>query len=216
VPTAYPDAPQLAFWWDRLYSALSATQRRDDLETAVGRLPLKTTAQRDRSYRRLKDHIKTLPHDEALLLVERISDQLGAPPPVPAVMSWDTLRRLAREGVTLGAHTRTHPMMNRISPDQARAEAVGSLDDLKREIGSALPIFAYPSGGFSDEVVRILAREGFALAFTTVNGINQLPVANRLRLRRMNIGRRTTLALLRARLLPWSVYFDRWRPLTGA
>jgi peptidoglycan/xylan/chitin deacetylase (PgdA/CDA1 family) len=105
--------------------------------------------------------------------------------------------------------------MNRVSLEEVRAEAVGSLRDLEREIGPVPPIFAYPSGGFNDAVVRVLKREGFALAFTTVRGINDLGAADRLRMRRINIGRRTTLAVLRARLLPWSLYLNRWRPLSG-
>ena len=84
------------------------------------------------------------------------------------------------------------------------------------EIGSALPIFAYPSGGLSDEVVRQLAREGFALAFATLPGINDLRKADPLQLRRINVGTRTNLTVLRARLLPWTLYLNRWQPLLGA
>jgi hypothetical protein len=39
--------------------------------------------------------------------------------------------------------------------------------------------------------------------------------ADQLRLRRINIGRRTNLSLFRARLLPWSLYLNRLRPLSG-
>jgi peptidoglycan/xylan/chitin deacetylase (PgdA/CDA1 family) len=60
-----------------------------------------------------------------------------------AILSWDMLRWLAREGVTLGAHTRSHPLLNRISLGEVRAEAAGSWRDLEREIGTALPILAH-------------------------------------------------------------------------
>jgi peptidoglycan/xylan/chitin deacetylase (PgdA/CDA1 family) len=116
----------------------------------------------------------------------------------------------------LGAHTQTHPLLNRISLEEVRAEAVGSLRDLEREIGAALPVFAYPSGGVTDEIVRLLEREGFALAFTTEPGINDLGQAHPLRLRRINVGQRTNLTVLRAQLLPWTIYLNRWQPLLGA
>jgi hypothetical protein len=64
-------------------------------------------------------------------------------------------------------------------------------------------------------VVRILREEGFRLAFTTVRGVNDMQHADRLRLRRINVGRRTNLSIFRARLLPWSLYLNRWRPLSG-
>ena len=216
VPTAYPDRPEMTFWWDRLYQALTVGADRRLIDTPLGRLPLTTPAQRSQAFGQLTNYIKKLPHGEAMTLVDRVCRELGAPSPEHSVLSWDALRRLAAEGVTLGAHTRTHPLMNNVSPTEAQAEAAGSLGDLEREIGSALPILAYPSGGFNDEVVCAMKRAGFALAFTTGRGVNDLRRVDRLRLRRINVGRRTSLGLLRAQLLPWSVYLNRWMPLSGA
>jgi peptidoglycan/xylan/chitin deacetylase (PgdA/CDA1 family) len=215
VPTAFPDHPERTFWWDRLYQAVSTATNRETIDTPIGPLPLTTAVQRVRSFTLLKDYVKTLPHHAAMPWVEQICASFDAPAPLHAVLGWDALRRLAAEGVTLGAHTRSHPLMNRVEPDEVRDEAVGSLRDLEREIGRVPPIFAYPSGGFNDNAVRILEHEGFALAFTTVRGVNDLHHADRLRLRRINIGRRTPLSVFRARLLPWSIYLNRWRPLTG-
>jgi peptidoglycan/xylan/chitin deacetylase (PgdA/CDA1 family) len=215
VPTAFPDRPEQTFWWDRLYQAARDTDRRDDLDTPLGRLSLATAAQRTQTFKQLKDYVKTMSHAEAMGWLDQICAELGTARPEHSVLGWDTLRQLARQGVTLGAHTRTHPLMNRISPKEAQAEAVGSLRDLEREIGPVPPIFAYPSGGFNDEAVRVLEREGFALAFTTGRGINDLRETDWLRLRRINVSGRTTLAVLRTRLLPWSMYFNRWRPLSG-
>ena len=212
VPTAFPDHPERAFWWDRLYQALRTTPRRDTLETPVGDLPLGTAEQRERALLQLRDYVKTRPHAEAMSWVEQICTELEARPPEPSVLSWDTLRQLAGQGVTLGAHTRTHPLMNRVSPQEAYAEAVGSLQDLQAQTGSPLPIFAYPSGGFNDEVVAGLAREGFALAFTTERGLNRWPFTEPLRLQRINVGPRTSLTTLRSQLLPQSRYLSKWLP----
>ena len=208
VPTAFPDHPERVFWWDRLYQALRTTPRRDVLLTPAGDLPLETAAQREQALLILRDYIKTRPHAEAMPWVEELCAELQALPSEPAVLGWDALRRLAGEGVTLGAHTRTHPMMNRISIEEARAEALGSLQDLQAQIGSAPPIFAYPSGGINDEVVQGLAQEGFLLAFTTGRGLNDWGTADRLRLRRINVGPRSSLTELRLQLLPQSRYLS--------
>jgi peptidoglycan/xylan/chitin deacetylase (PgdA/CDA1 family) len=215
VPTAYPDHPEHAFWWDRVHHAVNMTRRKGDLDTPLGPLAVGTLDQRRQAFKRLRDYIKRLPHTEAMPLVEQLCDRLGVPPIRNTVLNWEALRRLAREGVTLGAHTRTHPLMNRVSLEEVRAEAEGSRADLEREIGSTAPIFAYPSGGFNAAVVRTLRDAGFALAFTTVPGINDMHRADRLRLRRINVGRRAPLPLFQARLLPWTIYFNRWRPLSG-
>jgi len=210
VPTAFPGQPSRSFWWDDLYYALRATERRQELDTPAGRIALATEADRQQALTRLRDHVKSLPHDQAMAWVDDMCRQLGRPMPERTVLSWDTLRQLAGEGVTLGAHTQTHPLLNRVSLETARTEAVNSLRDLEREIGSALPIFAYPSGGISDEVVRLLKAEGFELAFTTVRGINDWRTADRLRLRRINVGPNTTLPVLRAQLLPGTVHLNAY------
>jgi hypothetical protein len=106
--------------------------------------------------------------------------------------------------------------VNRISLEEARQEVTGSLHDLERETGSVLPIFAYPSGELSNEVVNMLEHEGFVLAFTTKRGINNINHVDPLRIQRINVGGRTTLPILRAQLLSWTVHFNRLQTLLGA
>jgi peptidoglycan/xylan/chitin deacetylase (PgdA/CDA1 family) len=201
VPTAFPDRTERVFWWDWLYRAVSTTRRTGAIETPCGEIDLTTPAQRERAFSRLRDYVKTLPHEAAMAWVGQFCTHLDVAPPVGAVLGWQALRQLAAEGVTLGAHTQTHPLMDRLSPADMYAEAVGSLYDLEREIGPTLPIFAYPSGGFNEEAVRVLQQAGFALAFTTGRGLNRWATADHLRLRRINIGQRTTLPLMRAQML---------------
>ena len=199
VPTAYPDDPARRFWWDRVYAAVQAA--REPLGTPFGQLALTTPADRRAAVGRLFTYVKSLPHVEAMAWVEQFCGQ--APTGEPAVLGWDALRTLAAEGVTLAAHTQTHPLMTRISPEEARREAAASRRDLEREIGPVLPVFAYPSGACDDAVARELQREGFRLAFTTLSGTNEWPTADGMQLRRYNVGPKTNLGILRARLLPW-------------
>lgn len=208
VPTAYPDHPEQTFWWDNLYQAIRNTSQIEIPNTPIGAVSLSNAAARNQSYQRLKNHMKTLKHTEAIAAVKEFCNALGVQPASNCIMSWDTLRRLSQEGLTLGAHTRTHPLVNRISLEEARREAVGSLEDLRHQIGAALPIFAYPSGEFSNDVVNMLGREGFSLAFTTQRGINNITHMNPLRIQRINVGGRTTLPVLRAQLLSWTVHFN--------
>lgn len=200
VPTAFPDQPRRVFWWDRLFDAIRVTSV-NELITPIGTLPVSTAAQRDHAYLRLKDHLKTLPNDAAAALVEEICTGLGVAPHDNSVLGWESLRRLAGEGLTLGAHTQTHPIMNSIPVEEMHTEAKCSLHDLRRQIGLVPPVFAYPSGIYNTDAVRAVERAGFKLAFTTERGINELGKADPLRLRRINVGARTTLAVLRAQLL---------------
>ena len=208
VPTAFPGQPQRRFWWDQLYQAILSDPSRHFLETPLGRLSIVTPAQRLEAFKQLRNYIFTQPHEEAMAWVESFCKWSGFKSSSPEVLGWDALRNLAEAGVTLGAHTRTHPLMHRISSEGAIAEAVRSREDLEREIGSVLPVFAYPGGGFNDAVVDGLRRAGFQLAFTTLRGVNDLRKADRQRLRRINVGQNTSLGIFRAQLTPWMVYLN--------
>lgn len=203
VPTAFPDHPERAFWWDRLYTAVEHSHDLGEILTPAGYLPVGTRAERREVLTVLRDYVKSIAHGEAMQWVDHFCREVEAPECAGEVLSWDELRAVAAEGITLGAHTRTHPMMPQISRGEIRAEIAGSLDDLRREIGETLPIFAYPSGGYTGEVIDILKEEGCEFAFTTRRGHNDLRSADWLQAKRINVGPNTSLNLLRAQLLGW-------------
>jgi len=210
VPTGYPDHPERCLWWDQLYAAIGQTQR-DMMVIPEGSLALKTPADRQWAYRRVREYVKRLPHRSVKAWVDGVCQQLEVEPPANNfIMHWDDLRRLAAEGLTLAPHTRSHPMMNRVSLDEAREEALQSREDLEREIGSVLPLFAYPSGGFTNEVSRMLEQVGFQAAFTTERGVNALKKADRMQLQRINVSSRLPFAAVRTQMLSPTIPLLAW------
>jgi glycosyltransferase involved in cell wall biosynthesis/peptidoglycan/xylan/chitin deacetylase (PgdA/CDA1 family) len=199
VPTAFPDTER-RFWWDRLFGALRGAPARM-LDSPVGPLSLTSDEERVTAYRRLREHVKALPHDDAMALVDRLVTELGDNRDSPAVLGWAALRELAAEGVTLAAHSRTHPLLNRLAPERLHDEIAGSMSDLQEHTGAGAPAFAYPGGGVSAQAERVVAEAGATVAFTTEVGANDSATASWLRLRRINVGRRTgPLPVLRARM----------------
>lgn len=213
VPTAYPDQPEHCFWWDRLHQAVTCTSQIQLGETPLGSLPLGTWDQRRRAVWMLQDYVKTIPHAEAMALIDRTCASL-APKTVPRarVLGWHELRQLAQQGVTLGGHTRTHPLLPRLPLHQVREEVKGCLQDLEREVGNTLPVLSYPNGSHDEMVRAILKEEGVLLAFGGQDGENRLgPPAELLQLRRTNITLRTSLPIFRLRLRRAFTYLDLWR-----
>jgi peptidoglycan/xylan/chitin deacetylase (PgdA/CDA1 family) len=86
--------------------------------------------------------------------------------PHARLMDWEELGRLAAEGLDLGAHSRTHPHLDRV-PDKALADEIdGSTEDLVRRLGVRPRSFCYPFGSFDERsVTRVAAR--FDRACTT-------------------------------------------------
>jgi peptidoglycan/xylan/chitin deacetylase (PgdA/CDA1 family) len=212
VPTAYSNQPERAFWWDRLYQAFAATTRTEINVSPFGDLPLLPLDHKRSSLRTIQNHVITLPHGEAMQLVDALCAELGLScAQGGSVLSWKQLRELAREGLTLGSHTRTHPILTQATLEQIREEVQGSLEDLQRETGACLPIFCYPNGNHNDTVVSVLREQGIRLAFTTLSGPNKLGSLDPLRLRRTVIMPRTTPAIFCLRLLRFGIHLDAWR-----
>jgi len=212
VATAYPDHPERSFWWDRLYHAFTSSTQTKPISTPIGDIDPTILEERLSSLKKLQNYLKTVPHDQAMKQVDDICVQLNLKAePQKSVLSWAELRQLAKEGVTLGAHTQNHPILSTLSTEEIRQEIIGSQQDIMREIGSALPIFCSPSGMDDNRVLDILKAEGFVLAFSTQDGHNDLSGADLLRLNRTNITTRTTMTVFRFRLLRLVTYLDKWR-----
>ena len=82
----------------------------------------------------------------------------------PKKMSVPQLRELLRAGMTIGGHSRSHPNLTLLPPDQARAEIGGAKEDLEAALGVDIRFFAYPGGAFNRSIARIAREAGYAAA----------------------------------------------------
>jgi peptidoglycan/xylan/chitin deacetylase (PgdA/CDA1 family) len=211
VPTLFRGTEHEGFWWDRLHQAVCSANSPGDL-LSIGGLPGKPGISSRAAYRRLRAHVRTLPHGEALELVEALCAEVNVPGARSSALGWDELRMLASEGLTLGAHTRTHPLLDRVSRDEMHAEITAAREDLRREIGDTAPVFAYPGGACPSEAVEIVRREGFAAAFTSRRGVADLQSHDPLLLPRIPVTRSITSPILRAELLAQFAHLNwLWR-----
>ncbi len=86
--------------------------------------------------------------------------------PTLPLLGWDALRRMQKQGLTLGSHSRTHPRLTGLDDAQLAAELDGSLADMERELGSRPTSFCYPYGDV-DARVAAAVRSRFERACTT-------------------------------------------------
>ena len=104
-----------------------------------------------------------------------VSDRVGGTnswdagsPTTPALplLGWEQLGILQAEGVTLGAHTRTHPDLRTVSQARLEDEVQSGAGRLEAETGRGPTAFAYPYGAFDDRVVAAV-RGTYQVACTT-------------------------------------------------
>jgi peptidoglycan/xylan/chitin deacetylase (PgdA/CDA1 family) len=81
----------------------------------------------------------------------------------PKLMTWEQLRELQAAGMTIGSHTRTHPML----PDYHRAlhnEVEMSRADIAQHLGRAPDFFAYPFGAWDSASAAWARTAGYRAA----------------------------------------------------
>jgi peptidoglycan/xylan/chitin deacetylase (PgdA/CDA1 family) len=216
VPTGYAARPQPSFWWDRLYRAFRRTAHRAVDVPGLHAFSLAGAPARHAALRAVQRHVKSIPHRDAIELVDVLCQRLEVEDnAIAPVLTWAELRTLAAEGVTLAAHSRWHPALTQLDDVALRNEVAGSLHDLAQETANALPVFCYPYGIHDDSVVSVLRELGVQVAFTCEDGHNKLPSQNALRCRRTMITRMTSPVIFALRLRSAVTYLDRWRHRTA-
>jgi peptidoglycan/xylan/chitin deacetylase (PgdA/CDA1 family) len=135
-----------------------------------GALPCASLAEKRATYGALKPRLKK----RSLAGRRRVLDNLASlngidlTPGESLFLAWDEVRQLDRHPlVTIGAHTRSHPLLTALSPFEAYAEIRDSKIELERQLEHRIDCFAYPYGGENWIVRRLAARAGFRLAFAT-------------------------------------------------
>ena len=96
-----------------------------------------------------------------------ISGKLGQ----PGYLACDQLRELADAGVTVAAHSVTHPRLPALSDAALAREMRESRRQLEECLSQPVRHFAYPSGAYDDRVRAAAAEAGYLTATTTRYGV---------------------------------------------
>lgn len=196
------------FWFDRVVNALQgpAPIRIDltDRGLSVWNLPATPGKARWSVLGNLLETLKAAGPERRDALVAAVLAQApdsGATTPALGPMSRDQLRDLARTpGVTIGAHSHCHNLLDQIPPDQARDSVARSRALLEDWTGQKVRHFAYPNGNHTAALRAMVAQLGFASA--TVLGMTTAPAGgDRFALPRFPIGRYDTIDRFRLRLV---------------
>ncbi len=153
----------------------------DRLEYVVSKGAIGTTREEKVAFdRKTRERLKKLSHTERLRELADIEKEYGVQladfdgeRAVYAPLSWEDIAEMGRHAIMFGAHTKSHPILNTLSPEEQRAEIEESLTLLQRRCSAVSSVFAYPNGQTGDmdtTTCRIVERLGFRGALTTIPG----------------------------------------------
>ncbi len=178
VPTDFPDGDG-ELWWIALEEIVA---RADEIELcrngSLWTLPARTVQEKYRAFDEIYWWLRLIDEATQRQVVRALADRYEVDMTADCrrlIMDWDEIRIMAADPlVTVGAHTKAHYAVAKLSPARALEEMSGSADRIERELGSRPVHFCYPYGDPASAGPRdfALAREaGFKTAVTTRKGM---------------------------------------------
>jgi len=173
---------KLFFWWNRIEYAVAETALNEiDLnDCGIGVLPLTDSKKKEQAVYRITMMCKNLSHEERLSFVDRLASRLEIEYPARpggkfAPLTWQEIFEIDGDVIDFFPHTKTHPIMSQVSPEQQLVEVTESKTILEKKLNRTLDIFCYPNGGradFNEDTIAALRKAGYTAAVTAISGFD--------------------------------------------
>lgn len=141
----------------------------------LGDWPMIAIEDRRTAIAALLPQIKYRQFESRMRLADEIANVAGVELPDDLMLTSDQVRLLHREGIEVGAHTRSHPILATMGDDQAREQIASSKHYLEELLDAPVRLFAYPNGkpgqDYRREHVRMVREAGFMAAVSTATGV---------------------------------------------
>jgi peptidoglycan/xylan/chitin deacetylase (PgdA/CDA1 family) len=177
------------FWFDRLDYALQHVGV-NGREFTIGNEKIQIVSNNRtslrNSYKRLRDTAKKVMRSDMEMIgeMDAIASKLESESgrrlvdiferdDWSSVLSWDEIRRVAKEGVSFGSHTVDHIRLGLVDEDVIRDQLSRSKEMIEMCTGMTVDHFCYPSGSFTRQAMRMARDVGYEAAVTTVEGLNR-------------------------------------------
>ena len=163
-------------WNDQVIEAIRSSECQEiDLKPlGLASFSLASIATRRQAINSVLNGIKHLESAHRQSVTDAVVAAAGGRPSPEPMMHARQVRSLRALGMEVGAHTVTHPILTRLSPDAALDEMSRSKRELEQILGEPVELFAYPNGVPGQDYAvehTTMAREcGFSAAVSTAWG----------------------------------------------
>jgi peptidoglycan/xylan/chitin deacetylase (PgdA/CDA1 family) len=178
VPTDYADG-RGDLWWlalERVILQVDVLSMK--IDGAMRRLPCRTPAEKDATFHAVYWWLRSIDEVDARGIVRELCNGIDFDADrlcTELMMTWTEIRQLAADPiVTIGAHTRRHYALARLTLAEAHAEIEKSVARIEQETGKPCRHFSYPYGDETSAGPRefALAKEmGLKTGVTTRKGL---------------------------------------------
>jgi peptidoglycan/xylan/chitin deacetylase (PgdA/CDA1 family) len=160
------------FWFDLLRYAIDHAET-TDAEIRFGNhsilLETATKVEKDQTSQRLSDIcINISDHDKWSLIDEVVKKLCAEVPDNPtreyAPATWEQLKEMAENGIEIGAHSSTHPVLSQLDTERLPDEICNPHEILSSRLGRPVETICYPNGRKIDvtpEVMDLVKTVGY-------------------------------------------------------
>jgi peptidoglycan/xylan/chitin deacetylase (PgdA/CDA1 family) len=150
VPTDYADG-RGDLWWLALEMVIAKVNALTaKIDGSTRRLRCGTPAEKNAAFRAIYWWLRSIDEADARAFVRDLCRGIDVDPDTLSaelMMNWEEIRQLAADPlVTIGAHTRRHYALARLTLAEAQAEITESVRRIERETGKPCRHFSYPYG----------------------------------------------------------------------
>ena len=178
IATGFLDGGRM--WNDTIIETIrgSTTPLLDFSSLGLGQYPVSTIDQKKATIVALIKQIKYRPVAQRISITEQLSHLAQVVLPHALMMTAHEVKAMRNAGMQIGAHTVSHPILARLTDEQARQEIGASKIFLEQLLGERVGLFAYPNGkpgeDYSPQTVEVVSSLGFDAAVSTQWGASRI------------------------------------------
>jgi peptidoglycan/xylan/chitin deacetylase (PgdA/CDA1 family) len=167
-------------WHDRVFSAFRNTRcdRLYGFGNISGKLLWHTMSEKLFAQEEVLKFLRSCNSIERSYWIDRLIQVLevaGCDHAPGLMLSWDQVVAMQKGGISFGSHTASHPILSKLSREEACMEILVSKRVIEEKLGIPVRALAYPNGkthDFSDLTKRLVRESGYECAVTTIFGTN--------------------------------------------
>jgi peptidoglycan/xylan/chitin deacetylase (PgdA/CDA1 family) len=204
LSTGYVNSNSL-FWVDELaYWIKKSSLKILKLEGLDYTFRIEDKKDKEKTINTLIKIFKSLKEVERKEMMNRLANTLGVKEKVNANLNltWEQVKEMSQNRISFGAHTVNHPILTRISDEEARREVIDSKESIEGRIAQQVTTFCYPSGEsetFNEFHKRLLKENGFLCAVASFGGAVG-EKSDLFSLERISVDRSDTMPLFKAKI----------------
>jgi peptidoglycan/xylan/chitin deacetylase (PgdA/CDA1 family) len=141
-------------------------------------IPIKTKEEKEQANKEVSETLKLIPDNERRELIQELFEKLEVGEKSGhfgerMMLNWREVQEMRKDGITIGSHSHTHPILSQMPSEKAKDEILNSKKVVEKYVDIEVKHFSFPNGreeNFSEELRDYCREIGFESVCSVVYG----------------------------------------------